>query len=280
MSAPLYFFPALRLADLLGQDALNRAVLDRYGLADILGDVPVGKLSRQEMTTAAGPGSKSGSLITTNTAGQPPVRFGYHAEFQEWIKVLAEPELWVGVDKEHRPTPEDLARPNMLDGYPVTLADGNAYQVPIIRSVELSRGSLPREMYYGPTGEFQMEIHRDYKALWERSAEIWDFMVPDDSQEPDDSKSMLFSTILDHCLAVLGVNYRYGRHEQAALRLIHTGKDTWEKVFEACIDGPFLATVVAAAKKNEDPPPPATASTSPGPEDSGPNTGPAEANST
>lgn len=280
MPSPLYFFPALRLADLVTQTGFSRAALERYDLAGTLGDVRLGDLSRQELTTAAGPGGKSGAMIAVNAAGQPPARFGYHAAFQSWTCVLTDPELWVGVDREYPPTPVDLARPNLLDGHPVTLADGNSYVVPIVRSPDRSRQSLPKEMFYDAAGQFQTEVHRDYAALWEISGEVWDFLMPDPEDAEHGMKEMAYSKILDYCLAILGANYRYNRAEHAALRLVNTGRQTWERIFEAALDAPFIASVVTASKKNADLPPPATAAGPPGGEGSAPSTDQAAENST
>lgn len=277
MSAPLYFFPTVRLADLVAQQGLNRELLARYDLAASLGDLKPGQMSRLEIATAAGPGDKSGAMLSVNTAGEAPLRFGYYPQFQEWLRVRAEPELWLGLDREHRPGPADLARPNLLDGHPVTLADGQTYRVPILRSPDPSRVGVPREMYFDDCGQFTVALCRDYQALWEIAGQVWDFLVPTDAEAAEQTLS--FETILGWCLAILGANYRYGRAEHALLRLVNTGRETWEAIFNAAADMPFIAETVGAAKKNESPAPPAGASTPPGAAACAPSTAPAAASS-
>ena len=282
MAAPIYFFPAVRIADLAPPDAsgLSGVILKRYGLEHTLGDVKVSQLCRQELATAAGPGGKSGTMICTNTAGEPPVRFGYHVDFQEWTKVRSDPELWVGVDKEHRPTPADLARPNLLDGHSVTLADGNTYQVPILESPDASRPSLPLDMYHDETGAFTVKVHGDYAALVDTAQEVRAFLMETGEETGETSQTMAFSRILYHCMEILGANYRYGTMEQPVLRLVNTGRSTWNRVFEAALDVPFILEVLEAGKKNEFLHPSAISDTLPGSADSDPGTGPATANST
>ena len=75
---------------------------------------------------------------------------------------------------------------------------------------------------------------------------------------------------------VLGVNYRFGQAEQAVLRPIDTMHTTWQAIFIAVVDGPFLESVMAAQKKSGDSPPPNTASSDPGQPATPPVTDPAE----
>ncbi|GAG38606.1 unnamed protein product, partial [marine sediment metagenome] len=96
--------------------------------------------------------------------------------------------------------------------------------------------------------------------------------------DDDEARRMSFEEILAHCLAVLGLNYRYGPAEQAALRLIDTGHATWEKLFQAAVDVPLLKEVVSAEKKTAEPPRPAPVSSTPGAPGSCPATAPAAPN--
>lgn len=276
MAPPLYFFPTVTLPELLDRQRLNPSILDRYGLQDVLGDVNVAHTSRFDLR-AKGPGDKSGALVTTNTDGQPPVRAGYFPDFQDWHKVRNDPELWIGIDKEHPPTPGDLVRPSTIAGHRVTLADGHDYEVPIVRSLDPSgTTNLPRDMYYDAAGQFVVTLRRDYQALWDEAATVSDFFF----SEEEDNRKKGFSEILRLCVLFLGVNYRYGQAEQAVLRLVNTSHSTWEQIFRAVADMPFVERVLEEQKKTESPLVPDTPSSEPGPPADTPDTGPVEGNST
>lgn len=262
MSAPLYFLPGVRLTELVQDGRLSQAILTRFELADVLADVAVGDLSKLDIT-AKGPNGSSGVMFCTNTAGQPPHRVGYFPDFQRWQNVLAQPELWIGVDKEHPPTPADLARKRLLDGHPVKLADGNTYTIPYVRS-PVHRTALPEDMYRGPDKQFVVELQPAYQEIWDATAAAWDLIYPDtaDGKEPE---GMFFEDILDLCIRFIRLNYRYGQSEQAVLRLVDKTRATWEETFAAAVDIPFVTQkVLELQKKSESQEQPVTPSTSPG----------------
>jgi len=248
MAPPLYFLPGVRLEEFVQDGRPAAALLKRYGLDGVLADIELTSALSMQDTTGAGPSGSSGVLFCTNTAGQPPHRFGYLPEFQRWQKVCNQPELWIGADKEHRPGPVDLARGQLLDGHPVKLADGNEYIVPYVRS-PAERTALPEDMYRNAEGEFVMELQPEYQEVWEATAPVWNMLYPED-EEPG---VLPYGDILTHCLRFLGLNYRYGDREQAVLRLVNKRNYTWERIFQAAVDVPFLLDHARAAKKNESP---------------------------
>lgn len=269
MSALLYFFPAVELKTLAPGERFSREILARYGLEGVLGDLPVSACSRNNYVAAILDGA-SGAMLSPNTAGQPPVRFGYYPELQTWHKVRSDPPLWIGIDREHPPGPADLARPNMVPGHPVKLADGNLYQIAVIRS-PVRDTCLPRDMYRDAAGEFCMSVQQEHLDLWQRSEPLWDMIY----SEASDARRMAFAEILDRSIELLGVNYRYSHAEQAALRLITSGNETWEKMFQAAVDAPLVEEVLGAEKKTGDPPQPGPPSSMPGPGECSPSTDPA-----
>ena len=279
MAPPIYFFAGLRLDQLISGSAFSRVTLEKYGLAEVFSDIQsIEPHCRTDLTTA-GPGGASGAMFATSTNGQPPHRFGHYPDFQQWTKVRNEPELWLGIDREQPPTPADLARAVVLQGHPVKLADGNTYEVPVIRSPVRPTG-LPQDMVYDAAGEFTTAIKPQYADLWEQTQPAWDFLYGSDDDDDNEPREMGFDDILDHCLRFLGVNYRYGRYEQMVLRLVDTSRGTWEKMFSAALDMPFVESVLASQKKTSSPPAPDTPSSEPGPVVDETSTGPAEPNST
>lgn len=246
MSAPLYFFPKLRLAELAENGTLSPSVLKRYGLDAILHDVgPVSGHCANDLT-GKGPGDDSGTMFCTNTEGKIPHRAGYSPDFQRWQLVRKDPDLWIGIDNEHPPTPKDLVRPRVTDGHNVELSDGHNYRVPVIRS-PMRRTGLPEDMYLDADGEFKIELKPEYQQLWDDTGVIWDFFYDD---EPDEAAVLLYSDILRHCLDFVGLNYRYGRYEQSVLRLIDRTDAVWRGVLQAAVDWPMVVAEVDAKKKD------------------------------
>jgi hypothetical protein len=246
MSAPIYFFPAVQREHLVDGDGRPVASkLAQYGLAAILGDVAARSFFAANHPTQ-GPGGRSGCFLATSTGGVAHVRTGFYPDFQVWRQVRRDPELWIGIDKEFPPTPADLVRPSIIRGWPVALADGNSYEIPVIRSV-VGRTNLPRDMYRDLDGLLQLEVKPQHADLWDRARALWDRHIPCCLTE----QGLSWDTILDECLCFLGVNYRYGVYEQAALRLVDTSDTVWCGILMAVLDRPFQAEVEAAQKKTE-----------------------------
>ncbi len=266
MAAPLYFFPRVTLDQLRAGPGLNRKLLDTYGLGVSLGDLrDVEKEAATFFSASAGPGDASGSFLAPLNPGRTTPRVGYYPEWQRWEKVLDEPELWIGVDREYPPGPADLARRRQMAGHPVELADGAVYEVPVIRSLRGTR--LPQDFYHRADRQLALEVKPAYRGLWEQTAEVWDLFF-----DPATDGQLPFGRILFHALAFLAVNYRYGEREQAALRLVDTAN--WEPVLFAAVDGPFYSD---AQKKSEvRPSAPAAADSPPGSPGDSPDTAPAE----
>ena len=253
MAAPIYFFPRVLLTELVVNERLASPVLKRYRLDDVLGDVgDITPHCRVDLPTQ-GPADASGCLFATNIpGGQPPVRFGYYPDFQDWHKVSDDPELWIGVDREHPPGPADLQRVQLVPGYKITLADGQQYEVPVIRSPNPgSRTNLPQDMWWDAAGEFQVKLKQQYQSLWDLTEPVWDFFYGEDAEET--SKEIPFVDVLTWCLTFLGVNYRYGRMEHMVLRLIDQTLPVCGGVLKAAIDMPWYAAYEASLKKTGSP---------------------------
>lgn len=265
MAGLLYYFPRATVAAVREGDRFRREFLAGHGLDQSLGGVRSidREFSLMEFT-AAGPGDAPGAMLTPVIPEAPPPRIGFYPAVQTWTKVAAEPELWIGLDRDYPPRPDDLARPRVFPGHPVVLADGQTYQVPVIRSPLGGRSSLPRQLYHDPAGVLILQVRPEHEVLWAASGRVWDAFF-----EPDSAGTMTYSEILGHTLAFLGLNYRYGPREQSALRLVDT--DNWREVMKAAVDWP---AVEAEQKKTEEA---AGMSSSPGPADSAPDTGPAVA---
>ncbi len=268
MAPPIYFFPGLPERELSGP-RMNPAILKQYGLTSTLGDLG---LIREGVGVwslpGAGPSGGSGMMVTAFINGNPPPRMAYLKGQQTWTKVQNDPELWIGLDNEEPPGPDDLVRAEIISGHPVKLK-GHEYRIPVIRS-PISETGLPEDMLYDADGQFIVALQPRWQQLWEDTGDVWDMLYT------DEHPAMAFSKILDLCLKFLGVNYRYGRFEQAALRLVDTDRNTWNQIFNAALDVPTLNEVAAAQKKRNDQTEAGTLNTVHGKTDDDPNTDQAE----
>ena len=252
MAGFIYFFPKRSLSDLFAGDRFAPAMLQQYGLADVLGDIEHVSAHGKTDMTGRGPGDYSGAMFWANTRGKVPTRAGYYPDFQRWTDVGTEAApLWIGVDTEYPPTPEDLQRAAVTPGYKVTLADENEWEVPVIRRVE-GGTNLPQDMYFDSAGQFQLETKAAYLEMWDSTAAVWNHVygVQLDGSELEDPVELLFSEALVLCTRYLGINYRFGAKEQRVLRLIDTTASTYRGVLHAVVDAPRLAELAAAEKKN------------------------------
>lgn len=227
MAAPLYFFPGLRPQELRSGNRPCLTPFDSRGLAGIFRDVS--DFQRQATLweiAGAGPGGSSGTMFTTLVPGQSPPRLVYAPEFQVWTQAWLDPPLWIGVDREHPPTPEDLARPEQLSGYMLTLADGHRYVIPTIRRPD-GADTLPHDFYRDASGTFQSQIKPAWREAWDRTGPLADLVFAGDGVGAG-LAGMSEAEGLEHALYFLGLNYRYGDREQMALRLIDS--DNWASV--------------------------------------------------
>lgn len=258
---PLYFLPGLTEAALFPKGEVCRSLFAARGLEAVGWDVR----RKREFTRCqvqAGPEGHSGLLLAFGDYGQNH-EFGYHAARQRWEQVSD--DLWLGIDTEQPPTPEDLQRDNLLPGHEVVLG-GQAWIVPVIRGPNCST-KLPRVMKW-KGGEFRLEVRAEWAKLWEQSARMWDLLV--DGGTLEEAASL--------CIAALSANYRLDAALQSALELIDTSN--WSTVLNAAVDWPAVEAFLQAQEKKSAPSQAGMASTTPGDTDAAPATDPAAENCT
>ena len=225
VAQPVYFLPHLR--ESAAKDvALRKQVLKERGLFEIFADVPMVEQPIAELT-GRGPDGLPGCIIGYQTAaGDIPRRLGYYPKEQTWTPVGDGSLLWIGVDTAEPPKPEEMARKKQYDGYAVLLADGNRWNVPIIRAPDDST-ALPRDMIWDATGRLIEPIKPLYQAYWDETAETagWVF----DGKEPD------YARALELAIRALSINYRYDRNLHNVLRAIDS--ETLTGVLVATVDG-------------------------------------------
>lgn len=299
MAAPLYFFAKKQRADVIDEksDRFRPDLLRACGLLETFGedgadDARPSRAFVNELTKA-GPGGSSGMIVTLLPgSGKDILRGGYYPDFQQWQLAQRGPdaELWIGLDREHPPQPEDLLRSNaeleggeprgLHRGHRLPLADGRLWDVPVIRRppaiAALSPGAsltrLPMDIGWDADGRFCETIKPAYRALWEDTGALADIIFEADGR----IRSKLEITVekgLNWALRILGLNYRYGRHEQNLLRAVDK-VNVWQ-VLGAAVDAPLVYELTA--KKNDGDQAPDPVNTPPGETGGCPSTDPAAA---
>jgi hypothetical protein len=225
VAQPLFFLPDLR-EEAAKDVGLRRQVLKERGLSEVFADVPMVEQPLWELP-GRGPENRPGCLMYFQTpTGGIPRRAEYRPSEQSWTPVGDGSLLWIGVDTAELPKPEELARKRQYDGYSVTLADGNQWNVPIIRAPD-GQTSLPRDLIWDATGRLIEPIKPLYQAYWDETAETakWVF----DGVQPD------YERALQLAIRALAINYRYDRNLHNVLRVIDS--ETLTGVLVSTVDG-------------------------------------------
>jgi hypothetical protein len=238
MRQPLYFLPGVRWTR--GQNlSVTRSIIREAGLADIFSDVSEDHVGWAQMDKQ-GPGGHSGTFVFYVDNREPPRRAGFYPTEQKWTQVGDGSKLWIGVDKEGLPKPDDIRRRRVHSGYVLELGDGNRYEIPVVRRPDGSTG-LPCDMVFDAAGKLQEPIKPAYERYWEESEKVLAMFVAEN--EPRLSKE----EVLRHCITLLGINYRFGFAEQSAMRLIDG--NNWSAILWASIDGPGITELQECQKK-------------------------------
>lgn len=247
MSAPLYFLPNVYRQHLVQGSRLVAAVIEARGLTSIFGDVVdvQRELSISEIT-ASGPGGASGTLLVPLAAGrEPPVRLGFKPDFQTWHD---EADFWLGFDREAPPGPEDLAREKQVGGHWLEIA-GQRWLVPILRRPD-ETSEFPTAYRRERDGTLREQVRGEYRALWEAAAELVEWFASGTINDLVHVKAQ-FPRLIDWCVRVLAVNYRFDWTLQNHLSIL--GSHDWPLVLALAIDW-GTAQALHAPQKKTDPP--------------------------
>lgn len=249
MAAPLYFLPRVGRAQLIPAGKVNRSLLSERGLADVWSDVISGDDIATNEISGSGPGEQPGILAVAlpNDRSLPTV-VSYKPDSQKWQPAGDGSLLWIGIDDAQPPSSADIARRRQHQGYPVELADGNEWTVPIIRRppgiVErfgVHSTELPCEMIRDKNGVLQFPLKPEFQSLWESTLEVCNHFF--------DSEGVIVDPInidrewgMDRDITFLGVNYRFGQAEQIVLGLIDT--ENYYVPLGMAIDTPLVITLI------------------------------------
>jgi hypothetical protein len=126
-------------------------------------------------------------------------------------------QFWIGWEKANAPSHDDLARKGQAAGYRLHDQHGNQWVLPIVRS-PVDRGTLPLEYSFSPEGELIKKVKKQHERYWELAGEAMDYLIANgevDQEEID--QRWPEEWVIRSAVEFLGINYRIGIHEIAAL---------------------------------------------------------------
>ena len=177
---------------------------------------------------ARGPDGGEGVVVADDATLPNARRVGYYPDAQEWIDGGY---YWVGVYREARPGPLELARPRAIAGSWLRLRDGNEWLVPIARQWTETDGEmdwrcpLPGRAKFH-RGSWQREgISERYAPLWEAACRWWDTLragIARQGEESEEAAELIvnFDGLMEAATTALAVNYRIGEAECGLLDLL------------------------------------------------------------
>lgn len=180
------------------------------------------------------------ALTPAAADGRPPA-VGYYPERQRW-RTAAAGRWSIGWYEEDPPTPADLRRGELYDGYSLTLRDGNSYVVPVARQTGGGTG-LPRVWSLDDYGAPTARVDERYRRLYELAWRIWETMG-------DDREPLTYGDLLEAVGLALSVNYYLTREELLALELV--GDDELNVAVGYIIDRPAWQKLLDDQKKKSD----------------------------
>lgn len=238
MAQPLYFLPHLH-PDQVNNVGTRKAMLRERGLLDVFADVPM-ELMPCVGVPGRGPNNLSGSILYYQSPKTDIPRRTYFKDAeQQWTPVGTGEHVWIGIDTDDPPTPDDMVRRTVYEGYGIDLADGKRWQIPVIRRCHDASTALPTDMVWDSTGKLIEPIKPAYEALWRDTETVSRWFV-EDQQAPR-------SDALRHAVKALSINYRFGVNEQNLLRVIDA--TNFMAVLMAMVDYPTYQAIEESQKK-------------------------------
>lgn len=160
----------------------------------------------RECQNATPSGSKGYLFADAKRLGDHQLRCDL--EQQKWRRIpgrcCGKQEIYIGYWRDAKPTPDDLARPEMLSGYRLKLADGNEWQIPVVRAFDEDTASaiplLPTHYDLDEDGELTRgAVQESHRWLWELTEPAWNAMVSETEVSDQDMLSV--------AAKLMGANY-------------------------------------------------------------------------
>lgn len=244
MAVIKYFLPKCTKGDLCDDEGrIKPQCLRDYGVAESLRDLV--SVPRDVVLTGVqkGPGGIGGLLLT-------PVRADRHVEqscvydpeAQVWMECWGG-KSWIGVQQGEQITPLDLQRRKAFLGYQVGVDDMVKWTIPIARSDDSSRITLPQTITF--EGSVAKEkLKKQYKHLWELANHVVDWC----NNEASPAKERQWR--VDAALLALNVNYRVWRDECNLGDLVESSIGESQLVDPICLSLADIQFAVEFKKKD------------------------------
>ena len=187
---------------------------------------------------AVGPSGVRGQVVCSSGEIQ-----GYYPDKQTWIAAPKGdeevPPFWVGWNNENRPTPEALARDEVLPGELITFRDGSKWNVPKLVSWEEDPNGERPAVYSTPLPQMidvdkygnpvNGSVVKEYRDLFDLGMRVLAKRIVGD----DD---LTVAQVLHFAADVIGMNYRVSLLELSSSVLDHISTDDASRVIDVAID--------------------------------------------
>jgi hypothetical protein len=206
MAVIQYFIPGATPATICDEDGtIRRHELDAVGLAQSLRDLA--RVPRDAVLTGVrgGPGGGDGVLITPTRADGVHGDCCYRAEKQAW-RQSENQKYWLGTLADEPIIPLDVQRRKVFLGYNVGTDELNQWLVPIARSEDDSRVTLPQDVLF-VSGKPTTRLRKQYAGLWELATEIVAWCAQEETPAADRSWRIMAA------LTAINTNYRVWQDE-------------------------------------------------------------------
>lgn len=256
-----YFLPGLTKAQVAPGETLDRDVLARVGLADVLSDCTRVPQHASVSDVRKGCGGQAGCVIAPvrKHKGEPGTVFSH--DLMTWKAVTG---YWIGWENNVPVSPQDLERLALIGGSEVADDGGRTWLIPIARAPHhgYEFGALPQSYTFGDDGEPTPHLVPSHAWLWELAGQIRDWYLAEAGPEEDATplekaqhERLPFTQLVKYAARILGVNYRLGPAELNVLHWLGAPVLTQAMVHRCC-QTTYGWEVLEQAKKK----PPASAS--------------------
>lgn len=164
-----------------------------------------------------GPDGGGGMLAFDDQCRRPLAAMGPGQKWTPCVEAegVEAGQYWVGVWEDCRPTPDDLQRADVVESYPVRLADGQEWLVPIAPL-------LPKRLTLNrATGQQEDVVLSKHRQFAERSNEIFALLIGDEFHDRlRDHLQVVIPGGLRYAADALQKNYRVNLDAVDALELI------------------------------------------------------------
>lgn len=188
-----------------------------------------------------GPDKLGGSVTKLrDIPGCDSATVGFYSEKQTWREIL-DGKVWLGWETENPPTPADLQRKRLVKGHAVTLADGNTWMMPVVRTL-IGEAALSPILTTDSSGKVLRErVEPEFERIWDLTKRMYAAVsaVPLDTSCIDDDE------VVELLFLGMAINYRVSRWEVLNLGLLSASN--MEPLTGAMMDIPQMVLDAAEA---------------------------------